>query len=132
MTRLPLRLAAAWIVLAAWVSPATAAPASYQATGQISALTDSTITILYHGKEPWTFSRDAAVKPPDGAELKVGDKVTVHYFMTAAAIEISKPTREHKAPMDKPKASSTPSPAAATPVASPSPGASPLPTSLRP
>ena len=116
-----LPLAAACGFLLSLVPAGVAAPQDYQATGPITAMTDTTITIKYHGKEDWEFSKDAAVVPA-GSTLKVGDKVTVHYTMAAKSIEASTPvSKEHKAPKDKPAASpaAAATPAAAAPSASP-------------
>ena len=100
-----LPLAAACGFLLSFTPAGVAAPQDYQATGPIISMTDTTITIKYHGKEDWEFSKDAALKPASGAELKVGDKVTVHYTMAAKSIEANMPvSKEHKAPQDKPKA----------------------------
>ena len=114
-----LSLAAVGGLLLSLAPAVNAAPQDYQATGPITSMTDTTITIKYHGKEDWEFSKDAAVLPAGGA-LKVGDKVTVHYTMAAKSIETSMPaSKEHKAPKDKvaaPAASAAPS---ASPAAKP-------------
>ena len=58
------------------------------------------------------MAKDAALKAADGSELKVGDKVTVHYTMIAKSIDAKKePAKEKKAPAK----------AAASPAATPSP-----------
>lgn len=64
---------------------AFAAPKDYQITGTVSELTDTTVTLMTNKKETWGFARTADTKLPDGA--KVGDKVTVHYTMTAGAVD---------------------------------------------
>ena len=58
---------------------------SYQVTGPILALTDSTITVQ-KGDEKWEIARSAATKT-DG-KLAVGSRVTIHYKMTAESIEV--------------------------------------------
>src|SRR5688572_8612141 len=58
---------------------------SYQVTGPVVALTDSVITVQ-KDDEKWEINRATASKP-DG-KLAVGDRVTVHYRMTADRIEI--------------------------------------------
>ena len=63
-----------------------AAPAAktYQVTGPILELTDKTI-VVQKGDERWEIARDQSSKAKD--QLKVGQKVTVHYRMTATSIE---------------------------------------------
>ena len=84
---------------------------SYQVTGPVVEVTDQTITVE-KGKEAWEIGRDAATKVT-GGEIKAGDKVTIHYVMTAKDIEVkeakaaAKPA-ETKAPEAKPKATATP------------------------
>jgi hypothetical protein len=58
---------------------------SYQVTGPVVALTDSVITVM-KGEEKWEIDRNAATKV-DG-KLAVGLRVTVHYKMSAATIEV--------------------------------------------
>lgn len=69
-----------------------AAPKSYQVTGPIQEMTDTTIVVL-KGKEKWEVAKDAATKIT--GELKVGSKVTIEYFMTAKSIEV-KPEKAKK------------------------------------
>jgi hypothetical protein len=57
----------------------------YQVTGPILELTDSKI-VVQKGKEKWEIARTADAKVT--GELKVGQKVTVHYTMTAKSIEV--------------------------------------------
>lgn len=57
---------------------------AYQVTGPILEINDSKI-VVQKGKEKWELARDAAAKGP--ADLKVGDKVTVEYKMTAVGIQ---------------------------------------------
>lgn len=61
-----------------------AATKSYQVTGPIQDLTDTSITVL-KGKEKWEIAKDASTKIT--GDLKVGSKVTVEYFMTAKSVE---------------------------------------------
>ena len=105
--------------LTAAVSPALAAsPTTYDATGPVLEMTDTTITIMFHGKDKWTFARDTTTKGADA--VKVGDKVTVHYTMTAGSIDMAKtPAAASK---DKPKKADK---AAATTAPAASPAASP-------
>ena len=73
--------------------------------------------MVLKGKENWELAKDAALKPADGSELKVGDKVTLHYTMTAKSVDKKTDARKEKKPMDaKPKAAASPT---ASPAASP-------------
>jgi hypothetical protein len=66
---------------------AVAADKTYQVTGPILEVTESTITVQ-KGKEKWQLARNKDTKVT--GELKVGDKVTIMYTMTAASIETKK------------------------------------------
>jgi FKBP-type peptidyl-prolyl cis-trans isomerase (trigger factor) len=57
---------------------------TYQVTGPVLEVTDSTITVQ-KGKEKWQIARDKETKSP--AEVKVGDKVTIEYTMSAKSID---------------------------------------------
>ncbi|HEY4394755.1 MAG TPA: hypothetical protein VGP64_11860 [Polyangia bacterium] len=57
---------------------------TYQVTGPVLEVTDSTITVQ-KGKEKWQLARDKDTKAP--ADVKVGDKVTIEYSMTAKNID---------------------------------------------
>jgi FKBP-type peptidyl-prolyl cis-trans isomerase (trigger factor) len=57
---------------------------TYQVTGPVLEVTDSTITVQ-KGKEKWQLARDKDTKSP--ADVKVGDKVTIEYTMSAKNIE---------------------------------------------
>lgn len=61
-----------------------AADKTYQVTGPVLEVTPTTI-VVEKGKERWELLRDAATKT--ATEPKVGDKVTIHYTMTAKEIE---------------------------------------------
>lgn len=56
---------------------------TYQVTGPVLEMNDNMIAVQ-KGKDRWEIARDAASKLPDG--LKVGDKVTITYTMTAKEI----------------------------------------------
>ena len=79
-----------------------ASPDSYQVTGPISEVSDSKIVVM-KGKERFEVARDSSTKVT--GELKVGDKVTIHYTMTAKEIEV----KADKAKKDD-KAAASPSP----------------------
>ena len=57
----------------------------YQVTGPVLEVNDSMIAVQ-KGKDRWEIARDSSTKV-DG-DLKVGDKVTVHYTMTATNVEV--------------------------------------------
>ena len=82
-------LAAAALALS---SAAFAAGKDYQVTGPILEVNDSMIAVQ-KGKDRWEIARDANTKA--SGEMKVGDKVTVHYTMTATDIEV-KPGKAEK------------------------------------
>ena len=65
----------------------------YQVTGPILEVSD-TMIVVEKGKDRWELARDASTKA--SGEMKVGDKVTVHYTMTATNIEV-KPAKAAKA-----------------------------------
>jgi len=56
----------------------------YQVTGPVVEVNSSMI-VVQKGKERWEIARDSNTK--SDTEPKVGDKVTVHYNMTATNIE---------------------------------------------
>lgn len=73
-------------------SSASAAPAkTYQVTGPILELTDKTI-VVQKGDERWEIARDENTKAK--GQLKVGQKVTIHYRMTATSIDSKSGTDE--------------------------------------
>lgn len=57
----------------------------YQVTGPILEVNDSMIAVQ-KGKDRWEVARDSNTKAT--GELKTGEKVTVHYTMTATNIEV--------------------------------------------
>ena len=80
-------------------SSGLAAPAAtdYQATGPVISIDDAKI-VIQKGKETWEINREATTKVTGGTvnQIKPGTKVTVHYTMSAARIEI-KPEKAGKA-----------------------------------
>ena len=82
--RSSLALAAACGLLFSTAVSALAAPKDYQITGTVSAMNDTTLSIMTRTKETWDIGRGADTKLPDG--VKVGDKVTVHYTMMAGVV----------------------------------------------
>ena len=57
---------------------------TYQVTGPVLDVSDSTITVQ-KGKEKWQLARDKETK--SAGDVKVGDKVTIEYTMSAKNIE---------------------------------------------
>ena len=113
-----LSLAAACGLLLPLAPAGLAAPSDYQVTGPITSLTDSTVTVQ-KGKENYEIARDASFKAADGSELKVGDKVTVHYTMTVKSVEKKDPAKSEKKPAADKKAAPAASPAASASPAKP-------------
>jgi len=72
------------------------APNRYQVTGPVLEVKDDVI-VVQKGKEKWEIARDKDTKI--SGDLKVGAKVTIHYTMKAAEIEVkeapkAKPAKE--------------------------------------
>jgi cytochrome c1 len=65
-------------------APVRAADKTYQVTGPVLEVTDTTVTIQ-KGKEKWQLARGKDTKVT--GDLKVGAKVTIMYTMTAVSIE---------------------------------------------
>jgi hypothetical protein len=63
---------------------AAAAVKTYQVTGPILEVNDTAI-VVQKGKDRWELARDKDTAV-DG-DLKVGDKVTIYYRMTATKVE---------------------------------------------
>ena len=78
----------------------------YQVTGPILEVNDTMIAVQ-KGKDRWEIARDSSTKAT--GEMKVGDKVTVHYTMSATSIEAKAAKAEKGAKAD----------AKASPAASP-------------
>jgi hypothetical protein len=58
---------------------------TYQVTGPVLEVTDTMIAVQ-KGKDRWEINRDANTKVT--GDLKVGEKVTVTYTMTATDVEV--------------------------------------------
>ena len=105
-------LAAACLALG---STAFAAGAkTYQVTGPILEVNDSMIAVQ-KGKDRWEVTRDASTKVT--GDLKVGEKVTITYTMTATEAEVKAGKAAKGAKAEK--AAKTDLKAAASPAASP-------------
>ena len=74
-------------------SAIAAAPKTYQVTGPVLEVTDTTV-VVQKGKEKWEISKDAASKVT--GELKVGAKVTIQYSMLAKEIEVKEDKKAAK------------------------------------
>ena len=72
------------LVLAGLAAPGLAAEKSYQVTGPVVDVSDTSITVK-KGNESWEITKTADTKVT--GEVKKGDKVTVHYKMTATSVE---------------------------------------------
>jgi hypothetical protein len=81
-----------------------AAVKTYQVTGPVLEVTDSSVTVQ-KGKEKWEIARDKDTKVT--GDLKVGAKVTIQYRMTAASVDVKggdkAADKTDKAPADKKK-----------------------------
>jgi hypothetical protein len=62
---------------------ASAAVNTYQVAGHVLEVGPDKI-VVQKGKDRWEIARDASTKMGD---VKVGDKVTIHYRMTATDVE---------------------------------------------
>jgi hypothetical protein len=56
----------------------------YQVTGPVLEVTDTMIAVK-KGNDRWEIAKDSSTK--GAGDVKVGDKVTVHYTMTATEVE---------------------------------------------
>jgi ribosomal 50S subunit-recycling heat shock protein len=85
-------------------------PSTYQVTGPVTAVDDSMITVMKGGKEKFEIARDSSTKVT--GDLKVGDKVTITYTMTAKDVEVkaAKTDKADKSKKDD-KAATSPTPA---------------------
>jgi len=75
----------------------------YQVTGPVLEVNDSMIAVQ-KGKDRWEIARDASTKTT--GDVKVGEKVTVHYTMTAKDIEVKAEKgakKESPTPSESPK-----------------------------
>src|SRR3954464_13245343 len=83
-------------------------PSTYQVTGPVTAVDDSMVTVM-KGKEKFEVARDSSTKVT--GDLKVGDKVTITYTMTAKEVEVkaAKTDKADKTKKDD-KAATSPAP----------------------
>jgi len=90
-------LFAAMAALFLLASVAGAAVNTYQVTGPVLEVSADKITVQ-KGKERWEIARDSSTKMGD---VKVGDKVTIHYRMTATEVESKAAKPEKKSSTKK-------------------------------
>lgn len=81
------------IAISLIISQAAMAAKTYQVTGTVLAITESTITVDKKG-EKFEIEKTAATKVT--GDLKQGGKVTVYYSMSAAEIETKADTATAK------------------------------------
>jgi hypothetical protein len=72
---------------------------TYQVTGPVLEVTDSMIAVQ-KGKDRWEINRDANTKVT--GDLKVGEKVTVTYTMSATDVEVKAGKAATKPPASPP------------------------------
>jgi hypothetical protein len=90
-------LAVVLAILCAATPAFSASAKAYQVTGPVVEVNNEMIVVM-KGKDRWEIARDASSKVP--ADVKVGDKVTVYYKMTATEVEskaAAKPAKAKKA-----------------------------------
>ena len=86
-----LRLVSTALIALFIAGPVLAAEKTYQVTGPILEVTDTTIVVDKKG-EKWEVSKDAASVVH--GELKKGNKVTIKYKMVATDIEAKEDTKK--------------------------------------
>ena len=93
---------AAAVTLAFSTAAFAAEAKDYQVTGPVLEVNSSMIAVQ-KGKDRWELGRDSNTKAT--ADPKVGDKVTVHYTMTATNIEVKaeKGAKKEAKPAASPK-----------------------------
>jgi hypothetical protein len=72
---------------------------TYQVTGPVLEVTNDMI-VVQKGQDRWEIARDASTKVT--GDLKVGQKVTIEYRMTATSVEV-KPAAAKKSATPKKK-----------------------------
>ena len=72
---------------------------TYQVTGPVLEVTDAMIAVQ-KGKDRWEINRDANTKVT--GDLKVGEKVTVTYTMSATDVEVKAAKGAKKPPASPP------------------------------
>jgi hypothetical protein len=88
-------LATAAVALALVASNAAAESKTYKISGPVVAVDDNKI-VIQKGKEKIELARSDDSNIP--SDVKVGDKVTAEYAMTATTVNVQKPEQASKAP----------------------------------
>lgn len=85
----------AGLVLLSTATLGAADAKSYQVTGPVLEVTDTTITVQ-KGDDKWQLARTKGTKIV--GDLKVGSKVTIYYQMVASDVEVKadKPAKKDK------------------------------------
>jgi len=96
-------LAAASLALSSAAFAASAK--TYQVTGPVLEVTDTMIAVQ-KGKDRWEINRDANTKVT--GDLKVGEKVTITYTMSATEVEVKAGKGAKKDKKEAAKAAPTP------------------------
>jgi len=86
-------------------SVAFAGAKDYQVTGPVLEVNDSMI-VVQKGKDRWELDRNSDTKV--NGDVKVGDKVTINYTMTAKNVEV-KAAKAEKGAKKEMKAAASPS-----------------------
>ncbi len=81
------------LALALVAGAALAAEKTYQVTGPVLEVRDDAV-VVEKGKEKWEIARTPDTKVQ--GELKKGEKVTVHYKMTATSIDVAAAKKKAK------------------------------------
>jgi len=89
-----------------------AAVKTYQVTGPVLEVTDTSI-VVQKGKDRWELARDKDTNV--GGDLKVGDKVTIEYRMTATKVEVKQSKKAEAKETKKPAAKQETKPAVPAP-----------------
>ena len=84
------------LVLAIALPTFAATAKTYQVTGPVLSVTSDMI-VVQKGKDKWEIARDGSTKVT--GDLKVGEKVTIEYRMTATSVNVSE--TKAKAPAKK-------------------------------
>ncbi|MFO1519350.1 MAG: hypothetical protein U1F57_06790 [bacterium] len=78
---------------------------TYQVTGPVLEVTDSTV-VVQKGNDKWELQKDAATKVT--GDLKTGNKVTIEYIMTAKTVEVKEAPKAKADKAAAPKADAKP------------------------
>jgi hypothetical protein len=87
------RITVLFLALLLFASFAFAGTTAYQVTGPVLEVKNDSITVQ-KGKEKWEIARDKDTKIT--GDLKVGSKVTIHYTMKAASVEVKAEGKKKK------------------------------------